>query len=52
MATPACCFAHLTSQRANLFERSQIRIGMRTDIEDVRSSDMTEMTGAQSKRRD
>jgi hypothetical protein len=37
MAMPVCCFAHLTSQGANSFERGQIRIEMRSDIGDVRS---------------
>src|SRR5437879_7558757 len=41
MGMPACCFVYLTSQGANSFERSQIRIDMPTDIEDVRSSGRT-----------
>src|SRR5260370_13150564 len=41
MAMRVCCFVHLTSWGANSFERSQIRIDMRTDIEDVRSSGNT-----------
>jgi hypothetical protein len=41
MGMLACCFVHLTSQGANSFERSQIRIEMPTDIEDVRSSGKT-----------